>query len=114
MTALPCASSWVAARRAVMLAKIDWLIWIVSVSGVKFTMVTWPKFGAKTKESWPAVAKRCDGLLAGLVGTPITPSAFRSWWKLVSSDSKVLLFPDKTPTLFETMLPLLSVFDTVY
>src|SRR5260370_113449 len=106
MTALPWASSWVVARRAIMLAKIDWLIWIVSVSGVKFAMVTWPKIGAKTKEPWPGVAKRCDGLHAGLMGsrlvdpnasittgggTPTTPSPFRSWWKLVSSDSKVLL-----------------------
>ena len=29
-------------------------------------------------------------------GTPITPSPFRSWWKVVSSDSSALLLPDTT------------------
>src|ERR1039458_2735049 len=63
MTALPCASSCDAAKRAFMFAKIDWLIWIVSVAGAKFSMVNWPKFGANTNELWPAVTERCTGLV---------------------------------------------------
>src|SRR6476659_1306536 len=47
-------------------------------------------------------------------GTPITPSPFRSWWKLVSSVSSAVLFPDTVPIVLVVSLPLVSVFQTVY
>ena len=33
--------------------------------------------------------------------TPIVPSPFKSWWKLVSSDSNAEFVPDTTRTRFE-------------
>ena len=42
------------------------------------------------------------------------PSPLRSWWKLVSSDSSAMLFPDTAPVMLAMKLPLLSVFQTVY
>src|SRR6478735_1078366 len=35
----------------------------------------------------------------GVVGTPITPSWLRSWWKLLSACSSVVLVPETTPVL---------------
>ena len=63
MTALPDESSWVAAISAPALAKKVLLNWIVSVAGVKFAMLTCPKFGAKTNVSCPADAKKFDEVL---------------------------------------------------
>ena len=34
--------------------------------------------------------------------TPITPSPFKSWWKLVSSDITAALLPNTVPKLLET------------
>src|SRR5665213_4397048 len=42
------------------------------------------------------------------------PSPFKSCCKAVSSDSNAALFPDTTPIVSETSLPLLSVFQAVY
>ena len=39
------------------------------------------------------------GAGGAVVPKPITPSPFRSWWKLVSSDSSVELVPDTTPII---------------
>src|ERR1035437_8718287 len=50
-----------------------------------------------------------------VAGTPITPSPFKSWWKLVSSDSNAKLVPHTTPiALFEMVLPLLSTVQIDY
>ena len=32
------------------------------------------------------------------------PSPFKSWWKLVSSDSSAALVPDTAPTIFEVII----------
>ena len=32
-----------------------------------------------------------------VAGTPITPSPFRSWWKVVSAVSIIKLVPDRAP-----------------
>src|SRR5258708_15363398 len=79
MMALPWPSSRVAASRAVMFAKIDWLIWMVSAAGVKFGIVIWPKFGAKTNGSWLTVTEWSDGLVPGAwleVSLDVSPGDF--------------------------------------
>ena len=46
-------------------------------------------------------------------GTPITPSPFKSCWKLVSNDCSALLLADKM-ALVDVKLPLPSVVQTEY
>jgi hypothetical protein len=53
-----------------MFAKIDWLTWIVSVVGLKFAMVTWPKLGANTNVSWRAWTERFEVLSAIWLAAP--------------------------------------------
>jgi hypothetical protein len=54
--------------------------------------------------------------LTGAAETPTTPSPFKSWRKLGSSDLSTELEPETMtpPVPLETKLPLLSVFQTVY
>ena len=43
----------------------------------------------------------------------MTPSPFRSWWKLGSSDFSAVLLPDTAPIVSLTTLPPLSTIHTV-
>ena len=59
-------------------------------------------------------AGRAEQISITVAARPIVPSPLRSWWKLVSSDSSAMLFPDTAPVMLAMKLPLLSVFQTVY
>jgi hypothetical protein len=82
-----------------------------------------------TDDTVPAEQRLAEGLddtlvpfadphtpLTGVAATPTTPSPFRSWRKLGSSDLSTELEPETMtpPVPLETTLPLLSVFQTVY
>ena len=80
-----------------------------------------------TDDAVPAEQRLAEGLddtlvpfadphtpLTGAGATPITPSPFRSWRKLVSSYFRAALFPDTVPVKLAMKLPLLSVLQAAY
>ena len=67
------------------------VIWPVNVDGMSSVSMLGEPANVTESELVPANSS------AGLVwlrGMPITPSPFSSWWKVVSNDSSVVLFPD--------------------